>query len=363
MKRQRQNVESSDELVQSQKFNDLNDFCLLNIFGHLDLQSLLNVANTSKRLQELVLDVYKRRFGEKTVSISVHEHGDTLRESSDGIRIRGLKTILQYLRCFGPLIHGLSIGYCEEKSKHYVHVHEYVNDFCAQSLVRIEFRNLPNIAIEQFQKVFVNIQDVSFEQCDLGEKWPSFVQWFSNLRSLSFDEVRMVYRSIKTPFQNLEHLRLNGLRCDGFKTIKIAADLLDGINQLKSLDIAEREISITELLDLIKNNPSISKLRASEGYGHVSLAEVQRLVNKHPALVELDLESYHFLPDEVVALTRQLGSLKLFQFYTQVNYLSDERSHFESQLADGGWEVFVGSSGCDLRTFRYDMWVTINRKD
>lgn len=358
----------SDEPMQFPKIVDLADLCLINIFECLDVQSLLNVANASVRLRPAVFNVYNRKFGVKTVNINsdeaIHAHvgaGFAVQEFNDGIYIHGLKTSLQYLRCFGPLIHGLTIFYGDSsESKRHEYVNEYVNNYCAESLVSISFGGMEDI--EQFQKAFANIQDVSFESCNLGEKWPSIVQLFSNLRSLNIDDVGMNYCFVEKPFRNLEHLSIHRLRCDEFKTIKIAADLLDGIQQLKSLEIDESEMSIVDLLNLIKDNPSIAKLSAPDAHGPVASEDVQRLISEHPALTDLNLECCKITPDDVIALTRQLGSLKRFQFYTQVNYNSSERSVFNSQLDGGGWDIFDFDSGCDLRTFRYDMWITINRR-
>lgn len=359
-----ESYQENDESVKVPKIVDLNDFCLINIFEGLDVQSLLQIVDANKGLQPAALDVYKRKFDAKTVNINEGEtaHGNAVEELKDVIQIRGLKASLQFLRCFGPFIHGVSIGYNDSKSKRYDYLHEYINNFCAETLVRIAFEGMPNIAVEQFKKIFGKIEEISFVNCELGEKWASIIQWFPNLRRLNFDGVRMVYRSIEKPFRNLEHLSIKHLHCDGFNTIKIAADLLDGIKQLKSLEIDESKMSIIELLDLIKDNPSITKLSACEAYGPVTSTDVQRLISEHPSLIDLDLECYKFTPDDVIALTRQLGSLKQFEFYTQVNYFSNERSDFESQLDTGGWDIFVGQTGCDLRTFRYDMWTTINRR-
>lgn len=358
----------NDGPVQFPKIVDLNDFCLINIFGHLDLKSLLNVADTNKQLRPAAFDVYKRKFGAKIVDIYAYKVrfsiGYNLKELSNAIEIRDVKTCLQYLRCFGPFINDLSMGYHDLESAFYEHIHEYVNNYCAESLVHIKFDGMENIVIGQFQKVFAKIESVAFADCDLGDQWSSFVALFSNLSRLEFQDVRIVYRSIDKPFRNLEHLSIQRNfeyhDCDEFAPIDIAIDLLNGIHQLKSLEIDEPKMSIDQLLDLIKDNRSITKL-TSKGFGRVTSGDIQRLVSEHPSLIELDLENTLFAPGDVIELTRQLGSLKRFEFHTQVNYCSTERSDFESQLADE-WAICVGDTGCNLRTFMYDMHITIFRR-
>lgn len=351
------------------KLEDLNDFCLLNILGRMDVQSLLNAADTNKRLRSLSTDVYNRKFGAKMVSISerhgIHGRGE-VDESSDAIRIHGLKPSLQCLRCFGPFINGLSIGYGGSTHK-YNYVHEYVDSFCAENLRRITFDGMQKINMNQFQKVFVNIRDVTIVDCDLGDKWSSFVRCFTNLRCLSLRDVRMVYRSIEKPFPSLERLRINGLDCGAITKLKIVADLLKGINQLECLEIGYQEdertsMSIVELLDLVKDNPSLSVLSVFAVYGRATSAEIERLISEHPALVELHLENSLFTPDQAIALISQLGSLKQFEFHTQVNYFSNERAEFADKLDNLGWDLSIGDTGCCLRTFIYDMYVTLIRR-
>lgn len=51
------------------KIVDLNDDCLLKIFGHLDLKSLLNVAIANEWLRPAVVDVHKQKYGAKPIRI------------------------------------------------------------------------------------------------------------------------------------------------------------------------------------------------------------------------------------------------------------------------------------------------------
>lgn len=276
----------------------------------------------------------------------------------DDIDVLGLKKCLQYLRCFGPFIHGLSIDYDKSMSTRYKYVHEYVNEFCAESLVCMTFTYLPDLDIEQFRKVFAKIEDVSFVCCELGEKWPSFVQSFSNLRYLSLSHVHMDYRFVEKPFQNLEHLRINRIRCDGINTIKIAADLLDGIRQLKSLKIdTQYKTSMATLLDLIKENNSIVKLTVLACPEPATSADVQRLVHQHPALIDLNLLNYKFTLNDVNTLINQHGSLKKLKFYTECRYglLSDFCLEIEDEWQTGVRYIITYSSNTILSDFEVEI--------
>lgn len=69
----RQRLENSDEkpavAVSTMKIIDLNDDCLVKIFGHLGLNELFNVSIASEWLRPAARDVYKHKFGTK---LSIH---------------------------------------------------------------------------------------------------------------------------------------------------------------------------------------------------------------------------------------------------------------------------------------------------
>lgn len=76
----------------------------------------------------------------------------------------------------------------------------------------------------------------------------------------------------------------------------------------------QEDVSVNTLLDVIKENKSISTLSISYVNLSFDTAAVKRLITEHPALVELDLEHYKFMAADVVALIRQLKSLEHFKF-------------------------------------------------
>lgn len=120
-----QRLESSGESVHTMKIIDLNDDCLMTIFGYLDLSSLFNVAISNEWLRPAAGYVYQRKFGMTTVNIGgcddyrrntrskdrdnhFTKH-NTLNVGYAGIDVYGLKTCLQYLHYFGPFIRNLTI--------------------------------------------------------------------------------------------------------------------------------------------------------------------------------------------------------------------------------------------------------------
>lgn len=343
---------SKSEPAIATKITDLNDDCLVNIFGHLDLESLFNVAIANEWLRPAARIVYKKKFGGIMVLIN---ECDEVRPSYPNNRlinskmnpwneiyIIGFEQCLLYLRCFGPSITRLIINYNGSKSHRYNHLHQYINDYCADSLTCLKFKYMPNVAAEQFRKVFNNVETVSFYDGVLGEQWPAFVKCFPNLRRLCFDDVHVANRLIGKPFELLQYLHVKNIQSDGLTTIQIVADLLSGARELEGLRIFQVEdcVRVHELLTMIKDCPSIISfvyILSKIDLIPVNPTEVERIVAKLPALIELNLPDYRFACDDAIALIRQLNSLEQIEFQMEEAKCAD----LKSQLDDGMWEVIA----------------------
>lgn len=331
-----QRLDSTEEPI---RIVDLNDFCLMKIFEYLDFQSLFNVIIANGHLRPAAIDVHQRKFSRNPVEVIAISNAESavLNESDKKIKINGLKPCLRYLRCLGSSVSDLTINYVGWVSQRYEYVHQYVNKYCADSLVEITFRLMPSMAIKQFDKVFVKVQNLCIVGCDVDEQLPTLVEWFPNLRHFEIHRSRIYQRFTRKPFKHLEHLKLYNVRCDGFQqTNQIVADLVKGLHTLKSLEIlfrerdANRSTPISILLFLIEGCPSITKLIfPTHCYDQVDSTQVQRIIAEHPALVELKL-GYPFGADDAISLIRQLNSLKVFQF----GLLRSEYIHLRSQLDD-----------------------------
>lgn len=134
----------------------------------------------------------------------------------------------------------------------------------------------------------------------------------------------MVYLTVEKPFQYLEELSIESCQVSKLKTK--FAELLRMNDQLKSLVIKSHDdqgISVDMLCDLIANNQLLTELTVTtffyyRTYKHpfqADLANVLRLTDEHPLLIELQLFSYIMTCDDVIALVPQLNpKLKQFSF-------------------------------------------------
>lgn len=121
--------------------------------------------------------MYKEKFDGKNVHIF---DCDKVRTSIRHIKenevyIFGFRFTLQYLRCFGCEINALEISYNQSVSKRYGYVHQYINEFCSGSLTQISFVDMPDIAIDRFEKVFNNVREVNIQRGYLGHQLATFI--------------------------------------------------------------------------------------------------------------------------------------------------------------------------------------------
>lgn len=315
----------AESVSTTRKIIDLNDDCLMSIFGRLDLRSLFNVAIANKWLQPAARDVYKRKFGQRMLCIrqcEIVRPLTMLNVNECSVVVFGLKMSLQFLRCFGPSISELCLHYGPSSSKRFDHVLQYINDYCAGTLTRINFRSMPNIEIKQFKKVFTNVQHLGVGGV-LGRQWPTFVKSFPNVRELCFDRVHMVHRCPEQPFEHLVGLFLLDSQCFGFTMDRFVADVLRGIHQLKkfmnfvAIVDGEPTILLDTLLDVIGLNPSLEELDydlRKRKLITASAAVSHRIITDYPALTRLELPNYRFTANDAMLVAMLHGSLKKFLF-------------------------------------------------
>lgn len=317
------------------KITDLNDDCLVKIFDGLDLRILFNVAIANEWLRPAVRIVYEHRFGTKNVHISLNKSNSELLQDIDGhVFVSGLKMCLQYLRCFGPAMSNLYISYDGCSNKECEYIDQYVNDYCTTSLVKICFLSKPafTIGCQPF------VRTVRILYGNLGDQFPSLAQRVPNIRAFHLIKVCIDERYIEIPFDHFEDLSNNVDRNDvRLITYDHLITLLGKCRQLQSLEIVFHDRKpLNALLNFIKDNPMIRNLTVSmNDYSMaVILSEINRLVNEHRSLVELNLTGYNFTALYASLLIQQLDSLKKFRFRMD-NQLEYDR--FVTEL-DSKWQ-------------------------
>lgn len=324
---------------QPMKITDLDDACLEKIFGHLDLRGTFNVAVANEWLRPAAGVVFKREFGLKEIRIVASKNpsntGLEPYTSNDVIYVTGLKMCLQFLRCLGSSISYLNIRYYGWNIKHCEHLHQYINNYCAERLENIELWDKSNKnPIKHFEKPFINVHTVKVCCSYLGVQFALFAQWFPNMRSLELNDIYKL-SPIKVHFPHLEALYIS-IEDNGElgRTKKKANSLLRLHPELHSLEIRTSKYQTMDtLLNIIKPNRVICNLTMKMfWFGSViNLLDIDRLTTEHPSLVELELVGFKISSTDVIILISQLESLKKFRIQI-ANRLEYDR--LVSQLAD-----------------------------
>lgn len=219
------NSQNSNEMI---KMNDdsaeitltnINDNCLEHIFKYLDLQSLINIAETNKSLKPSADLAFKRNFGKMTLSRFSY---DSIRRnwidkisisiffSEKMIQIYDFPTYLKCVRYFGHLFTKLIIDYDIGPCR--AMVDQYFHDYCVDFVTEVEFNWMLKGEMKICQKPFVNVKTVQFSDFHLDHKMSNFNEMFPNMKRLEFTRMNtiMVPKCIENHFPHLESLTIIG---------------------------------------------------------------------------------------------------------------------------------------------------------
>lgn len=293
--------------------NSITGMCyeiLEQIFDSLDLESLFNVAVTSKRLQIAAAAKFGDDHGDKHIWMfnqSGLPLGISKDVSKDQIIVYGLKYCLPFLRCFGAKILSLEVDYIDTANDY---LDRYLNQYCANSLTNIKFWYKRAFSLENFAKPFKCVEKVEIGFCNLENQLPNFVNWFPELRHLKIFSAR-----ISDCVSAVSFLHPKDLVISNFFQNDIAANLLHANPQLHSLELIPNTIiALNDLLDMLSASPSIVMLQVRSKIEDVSEVTWNRFVAEHPLMQELVLLKTQFTADRAIMLVRQLNSLKRFEF-------------------------------------------------
>ena len=141
--------------------------CLERIFAFLDLENLLNVAQTCKRLQTAAAYNFYDRFGRNRIRFFPFWKNRTFNYRPENIiDVCGQKLSLRFLRCFGGKISKI------DQFTECNYINQYISKYCANELSSIYFKTIfPKIAFQcpfkNIEKVVIELRDFNTELMDL----------------------------------------------------------------------------------------------------------------------------------------------------------------------------------------------------
>lgn len=323
------------------------------IFDFLDLQSLLNVAGTCKRLQIAASAMYGQKFGRCTTNLCpANAYGDRLPKqgirlfNNNGVEVFG-RTALPFLRCFGGHISGLVVNALYKGN-----VIRYINQYCADTLTTLTIRNFDteSFTIESCPKPFKMVEEVDVDP--LSKQFSNFAYWFPKMRILHFSTTRFDFDISSAVFPHLEEL-MCGAALGSYSEKRRMESFVRANQQVRSLDITVKKPLFSDLLKMISGHTMISNLEVKyplENSKHVKRVQLLRFAKQHRMLVRLNFLSFLLKADDAVALIRRLNSLKFFRFgiknRAEYNNLVNQLQHeigfmFQARLTEGGFVPFV----------------------
>lgn len=302
--------------------------CLERIFDELELEDLLMVAQTCKRLQIAAAAKFGDQYGKMKIylcPIGVITNVEVHR--GNFVVVSNLEMCLPFLRIFGAKISDLeAVEWDDYAGEEHDHVARYVNQYCADTLESIEINSEKVISRNVVQKPFKNVGKVTLFGYNVsGNALLNLTDCFPNMHHLVLRYCRIdETTSMNALFiPNLTHLYLcfdkerNDKERDDDVTQLTIANALKANAHLPSLEIySPFELTLSMLLDLIQHNPAITKLATVEARCEVTLNELNRLAVEHPMIVELNLSGYGLNTDDAINFVGQMKSLKRIKFRT-----------------------------------------------
>lgn len=325
------------------------------IFDLLDVDSLLNVAGTCKRLQVVAATKFGHKYGNKHIWFFENDfllgsnRAPGVYLNRDQIDVIGLKCGFRFLRCFGAKLSNLEDPFSYIRNDHF---HRYVNQYCADTLINITSNCEGAFPFESCSKPFANVKKIQISDAELGYRLEDFMNLFPNLRHLEMTDIKIHETAIAVRVPRMEHLALNVRMVfddddviDEFTT-KNVPNFLRENRYLQSLDLfSYNKIGFTELLNMINENPFLLKLRLKCGSSAVVNADqLKRFTNEHPLIEELYLPVCRFSADYAFQLIRQLNSLRQFEFdFTSCHERDRFLNHIDKkwQYDLSGWNVIT----------------------
>lgn len=332
------------KVVEKKRITNIHYDCLERIFELLDVESLLSLADTCKRMQIGAAQYFGDEFGDRLIVLDSFDGvAPGLLVDNRFIVSTRLKLCLALLRCFGH-----KMSYLFIKTNHHIdHLVQYVMKYCGDALADITFHQcLPAFPIENCQQPFKHVEKMSVANAVLSGQLASIVHCFPFLKFFNMDDVSFHADFVAVCLPQMKYLTIKiDHDVQGDATERGLSNLLHTNPQLQSLSIElDKKMALSTLVEIISGNTSITDLvmvpNPTSILTVVDVAEentavLTRLANEHSSIVNLYLPEYRLTADDAIAFIRQLTSLTSFLFNVRNN---SEFVRFTDQL-DKQWKV------------------------
>lgn len=327
---------NDNELSERTSLDNICYDLLERILDFSDVNSLLNVADACKRLQNVAIATFRKKHGNKPIRFFLW--GNSIDYYDDyNIDISGLKLCLPFVRCFGAEFSELTIhtGNSVPISRNN-YLDQYINNYCADTLTSIRFFEKPSFQVENFPKPFNHVKDVFIGHSVLGQQLPIVRDLFPNVHQLVLFDISIDEHFTAISFPHLVDLAMNDYQ--NF-TINGLLNLLHANRQLKCFQLQLSELhqplTMSALSNMIAENPLITKLMISTNhFVNVKTIELWQFANERPTMIDLNLMRYVIPVSRAIIFIRQMQALQKFSFKLR------NRREYEPLVdqLDNGWQ-------------------------
>lgn len=285
-------MDTLNELIQPNQLQlvDVNDDCVEKIFIFLSFDDLLNIADSCKRLKSAADLAFVRKYRSRCVNFFIqHTHRNGPVPLNNRMHISDFRTSLRLLRCFGHLFHSIHIQWSYVPAKKSNKLIHYVNKYCCESLIKLQFREISKLALEN---EFQNVETVIFDRCSFDGASMDIAKCFPKLRNLTLSYINGFVNG-KTLTIHIKHLKC-----------------------LSIFVVNERDrFALEDFLAMIKLNPQLRTLKFHNDFSMRFLDEISKNLNS------LERIEFNFFPDSFKLLDdkdsinfRNLKHLKIDYF-------------------------------------------------
>lgn len=195
---------------------DLNIDCLEAILELLELDDLIQVADSNKRLQHASKFVFIRKYGRLEMQSRIRSDPVKIciETTKKHMTVYKLKSRLQLLRNFGSLISQILLESICLTTPVYV---DYINEFCSDSLTGIGVSMYDEDVLHILKKPFTKVKTVHLTTYFIRQE-NSLGRLFPNMQTLKLSYIRADYLHtafFSNHFPCLEYFELNPIRYTG----------------------------------------------------------------------------------------------------------------------------------------------------
>lgn len=190
--------------------NELNIDCLEEILSFLDLEDLLNVADTNRRLHRAAGFVFDQKYRKKQLYLSPFSLTtvENLTFDEEFICIVDIQYCLRFIRCFGPSISQVAIECTDDDEGCCTELFRYVNKYCANSLIELNVEGCDKSIFDRMHQPFEKIEEISFQNCALNQL--KLNEYFPQVKRLSLNRSRINSQYIAVNLPHLEYFQYAG---------------------------------------------------------------------------------------------------------------------------------------------------------